>query len=80
MFATLLLPAGVTSEACIKYKDEAELIDKADDVDKIYIEKILPEKMKYNLRSIRQFSFLRDISTMFRTVFSVLGKDNKYGK
>ena len=80
MFATLLLPAGVTSEACIKYKDEAELIDKADDVDKLYIEKILPEKMKYNLRSIRQFSFLRDISTMFRTVFSVLGKDNKYGK
>lgn len=80
MFATLLLPAGVTSEACIKYKDEAELIDKAADVDKIYIEKILPEKMKYNLRSIRQFSFLRDISTMFRTVFSVLGKDNKYGK
>ncbi len=28
MMATLLLPAGVTSEASIRYKDEAELLDK----------------------------------------------------
>ena len=80
MFATLLLPAGVTSEACIKYKDEAELIDKADDVDRVYIDKILPEKMKYNLRSIRKFSWLRDIYTMFRTAFVVFRKNNNYGK
>lgn len=57
MMATLLLPAGVTSEASILYKDEAELLDEADDVDKVYIEKILPEKMKYNLDSIKKFSF-----------------------
>ena len=56
MMATLLLPAGVTSETSILYKDEAELLDKADDVDKVYIEKILPEKMKYNLESIKKFS------------------------
>jgi hypothetical protein len=80
MFATLLLPAGVTSEACIKYKDEAELLDKADDVDRVYIDKILPEKMKYNLRSIRKFSWLRDIYTMFRTAFVVFRKNNNYGK
>lgn len=61
MYATLLLPAGVTSEASIKYKDEAELLDKADDVDKVYVEKVLPEKMKYNLESIRKFSFIHDI-------------------
>ena len=80
MFATLLLPAGVTSEACIKYKDEAELLDKADDVDRVYIDKILPEKMKSNLRSIRKFSWLRDIYTMFRTAFVVFRKNNNYGK
>ena len=79
MFATLLLPAGVTSETSIKYKDEEKLLDKTDDVDKIYIEKILPEKMKYNLRSINKFCFLRDINTMFRTIFVVLGKGN-YGR
>ena len=72
MYATLLLPAGVTSEASIKYKDEAELLDKADDVDKVYVEKVLPEKMKYNLESIRKFSFINDIGTMIKTVFAVI--------
>lgn len=72
MFATLLLPAGVTSEASIKYKDEAKLLDKADDVDKVYVEKVLPAKMKYNLESIRKFSFIHDIGTMIKTVFAVI--------
>lgn len=73
--ATLLLPAGITSEASIRYKDEAELLDAASDVDKIYIEEVLPGKMKYNLDSIKNFSFFGDIATMFRTVLAVLGKD-----
>lgn len=75
MRATLLLPTGITSEASIRYKDEAELLDAADDVDKVYIEQVLPGKMKYNLESIRRFSFFGEIATMFRTVFAVLGKD-----
>lgn len=72
MYATLLLPAGVTSEASIEYKDEAELLDQADDVDSVYINEVLPEKMKYNLNSIKEFSFFKEITTMFRTVFAVL--------
>lgn len=75
--ATLLLPAGITSEASIRYKDEAELLEAADDVDKVYIEKLLPGKMKYNLKSIKNFSFLKDIATMIRTVLAVLGKEYK---
>lgn len=73
MYATLLLPAGVTSEASIEYKDEADLLDQADDVDSVYINEVLPEKMKYNLNSIKEFSFFKEIATMFRTVFAVLG-------
>lgn len=73
--ATLLLPAGITSEASIRYKDEAELLDAASNVDKTYIEEVLPGKMKYNLDSIKKFSFFGDIATMFRTVLAVLGKD-----
>lgn len=73
--ATLLLPAGITSEASIRYKNEAELLDGAEDVDKVYIDEVLPEKMKYNLESIKKFSFFGEIITMFRTVFVVLGKD-----
>lgn len=75
--ATLLLPAGITSEASIRYKDEAELLDAADDVDRVYVEEVLPEKMKYNLESLRHFSFFGDIRTMMRTVFAVIGKDYK---
>ena len=76
-FATLLLPAGITSEASIRYKNEAELLDSADDVDKVYVEKVLPDKMEYNLESIIKFSVFGDLTTMFRTVFAVLGKDYK---
>ena len=73
--ATLLLPAGITSEAAIRYKDEAKLLDAADNVDKVYVEQVLPEKMKWNLETIRSFSFVKEIGTMFRTVFAVLGKE-----
>ena len=72
MYATLLLPAGVTSEASIAYKDEAELLEKAEDADEVYVNKILPDKMKYNLRSLRRFSFISDIVTMFKTVLAVI--------
>lgn len=75
MFATLLMSAGITSEASIRYKEEDELLDVIDNIDKVYVEQVLPAKMKWNLESIRKFCFLREILTMFRTVFAVLGKD-----
>ncbi len=72
MYATLLLPAGITSEASIQYKDEDTLLKSAKDVDKIYIDKILPVKMQYNLDSLKNFSIGKDIITMFKTVGVVL--------
>ena len=75
MQATLLLPAGVTSLASIFYKDEDRLLGGAADVDKTYIEEVLPGKMHYNLKAIKTFSFFGDIKVMFMTVFAVLGKD-----
>ena len=75
MMATLLLPAGVTSLASICYKDEDELLNGAENVDKTYVEQVLPGKMKYNLDAIRKFSFFGDIKVMFMTVFAVLGKE-----
>ena len=74
-YATLLLPAGVTSEASIRYKDEYRLLSMAEDVDKTYIEDVLTAKMTWNLESIMHFRFLREILTMLRTVLAVLGKD-----
>lgn len=75
MMATLLLPAGVTSLASIYYKDEATLLKDADDVDKTYIQDILPGKMYYNLKAIEKFSFWQDIRVMVMTVLAMLGKE-----
>lgn len=73
--ATLLLPAGITSEASIRYKDEARLLEAAGDPDAVYMETVLPEKMRWNLDSISRFSFFGEIVTMFRTLLAVLGKE-----
>ena len=75
MLATLLLPAGITSLASILYKDEAKLLDAAEDTDRVYVEQVLPAKMRYNLQAIAHFGFWRDIGVMFMTVFAMLGKD-----
>ena len=73
MWATLLLPAGITSEASIRFKDEAEILNEADDADKVYVEKILPIKMEYNLKAIEEFSMRNDFLTLIRTVAVVAG-------
>ena len=72
MKATLLLPAGVTSVASIRYKDEDTLLDAADDVDECYIHNVLPAKMEWNLRSIVEFSFFRELKVMVETVLAVI--------
>lgn len=76
MMATLLMPAGVTSLASISFKDEDELIDeytmKGMSVDDAYMEKVLPEKMKFNLEYMNQFGFFQDIRLMIKTFVSVI--------
>ena len=75
MNATLLLPAGITSPASIEYKDEDEVIEKfkgsGRSVDEIYVEEILPDKMKYNLKYIEEFSVINDIKIIIRTAIAV---------
>lgn len=72
MMATLLLPAGVTSQASIRYKDEDRLLSAAENVDETYVQQVLPGKMQYNLQSLMEFSFWQEIRTMLDTVFAVL--------
>ncbi|MHC1717140.1 MAG: sugar transferase [Acidaminococcaceae bacterium] len=71
MMATLLLPAGVTSEASIEYKDEEKLLVKNINLDEIYVNEILPKKMKKNLEAILKFSFFNDMRTMLKTIIVV---------
>ena len=76
MKATLLLPAGVTSLASIKYKDEDEIISRKTaeglSVDQAYVDYVLPDKMKYNLEYIDGFSFWGDIKLMWTTFVNVI--------
>lgn len=71
--ATLLLPAGITSEASIRFRNEAELLDRVNDTDEVYVRQILPEKMKWNLHAIKHFSLMNECKTMLQTVTAVLG-------
>ena len=71
MKATLLLPAGVTSEANIEYKDEDKLLKEAEDLDAVYVDQILPEKMKWNLKAIKTYSMLYELKILIRTVWAV---------
>lgn len=73
MRATLLLPAGVTSTASIEFKDEADLLSAADDVDVAYIRNVLPGKMAYNLSNLNSFCFAADVGVILRTVSAVFG-------
>jgi len=72
MLATLLLPAGVTSEASIEYKDEAKLLIEAKDVDQEYVQRVLPAKMVWNLESLKKFSLANDVRTMLKTLGAVV--------
>ena len=76
MKATLLMPAGVTSTASIEFKDEdniiSEYLNKGEKVDDIYRDRILPEKMKWNLEYVKKFNFLYDIKVCINTIIGVL--------
>jgi lipopolysaccharide/colanic/teichoic acid biosynthesis glycosyltransferase len=73
MWATLLLPAGVTSKASIMFRDESEMLTGEIDVEETYIRKILPIKMKYNLEALKSFNLFSDIVLILQTVLSVWG-------
>lgn len=73
-YATLLLPAGITSLTSIKFKDEENLLASADPekVDETYVNEVLPQKMKYNLQYTKEFGFWYDIKIMLKTVKEVI--------
>lgn len=72
MNATFLMPAGVTSLASIEFKDEETLLNDKDTVDDIYVSEVLPLKMEYNLKYLKEFNFFYDIKILFKTVLAVI--------
>lgn len=76
MYATLLMPAGITSLASIRFKDEEKILSaySEQEIDKAYQSVILPKKMQYNLDYLRKFSFFYDLQLCFQTIIAVCKK------
>ncbi len=70
--ATLLIRPGITATSSIAFKDEDKILNSAENAEEVYIEKILPPKMKYNLEYMKDITLLNDIKIMFQTVGAVL--------
>lgn len=72
MYATLLLPAGITNEASIQFKDEDLKLISVDNIDDAYINQILPGKMECSLKEVKSFSLLSEFALLLRTVVAVI--------
>lgn len=68
MYATLLLAPGMLSNASVKYKKESELLDGAEDPQRVYVEQILPDKMRYNLEYLHHVSVSEDLKIIGRSI------------
>ena len=63
---------GITDLASIRYRNENELLEKAEDPDKYYIEVIMQDKLRINLEYVKEHSFLYDIKLIFGTFWAII--------
>ena len=63
---------GITDLASIRYRNENELLEKAEDPDKYYIEVIMQDKLRINLEYVKNHSFLYDIKLIFVTLWAIV--------
>ena len=63
---------GITDPASIKFRNENELMEKAEDPEKYYIEVIMQEKIKLYLEYVEKHSFFYDLGLIFKTFFVII--------
>lgn len=63
---------GITDFASLKYYKENELLGKASDPEKEYIQVIMPEKLALNLEYIKKNSLLKDIVIIVQTIIKII--------
>ena len=68
---------GITDPASIKFLDENELLEKAEDPEKYYIEVIMQEKIKLYLQYVEKQSFLYDIALIFKTFWMIVTRESE---
>ena len=65
---------GITDPASIKFRNENELMEKAEDPEKYYIEVIMQEKIKLYLEYVEKHSFIYDIGLIFKTFWVIISE------
>ena len=65
---------GITDMASIRYRNENELLEQAEDPDKYYIEVVMQDKLRINLEYVANHSFFNDIKLIFSTFSAILDK------
>lgn len=63
---------GITDPASIKFRNENELMEKADDPEKYYIEVIMQEKIKLYLEYVEKHNFFYDLGLIFKTFWVIV--------
>ena len=69
----LKIRPGITDYASICFRNESEILARSDDPEREYIENIMPMKIKYNLKYVREMGVITDIKIIFLTFWSILG-------
>ena len=69
----LSVPAGITDYASIYFSNESELLGKAEDPEKYYVEKIMPHKIDLNMKYINNMGILTDIKIIMLTILKIAG-------
>lgn len=68
----LLVRPGITDYASIAYRNENDLLDAAQDPERMYIEQIMPAKIELNMKYLREISPAADIRLILKTVEAVV--------
>lgn len=68
----LSVAPGITDWASIQYKEENEILGNAPDPERAYVDTILPVKLEYYQRYVRERSFWLDLRIIFRTLAAIL--------
>ena len=67
----LELVPGITDPASIKFRNESEILAMADDPEQVYVENIMPEKIRLNLEYARDASLISDLKTVLQTILKI---------
>lgn len=66
------VPPGLTDEASIKYRNENQLLQAAQDAERTYIEEIMPDKLRINLHYLESASLAKDLGIIVKTLYAVV--------